>query len=853
MRSEIDTARRLGPWARFASTHLHDYNAAATRYWLSLVVLGGVALVWAAMSVSAMAPSEFYQALGWLGVVVVAAAFPLHIPRSKHSIAAGDVVIFLMLALHGVGAAVMAAALEGLVASSRTSTRLSSRLVSCTAIALAMVASGALYNAGLALSAIAGVSGAAAQLAALAAAALLQAAASTSALMLVLSLKRGQRLSFADWSGNASWVGTLQLLSALLAGILSLNAQIFGRSSVVVGATVIGLSLVLLRAHFKRQMAEQQVQESRVAAAELDAEHNLQRFHCAFSQASIGMAIVATDGRVLQANQALHALLGFAPGDLPGRPFASLLHAGDVAELEQHIIDVLARRQTGSSIELRCMGADRRETWVSLHCALFAAPGASDSGLIFQLHDITSHRRAEELRHLAYHDTLTDLANRKCFQERLAAAVERNRLDRRTRFAVMVLDLDRFKVVNDSLGHSAGDALIQEVARRLRNCVRPTDLVARLGGDEFAVLLEEINSADDAVRLGERLLASLGQSARINGIEIRPLASIGMTFSETASRDPDEVLRDADLAMYQAKSRGKGRLALFDASLHEQLGHELQLESDLRDAIAEGHLSLAFQPLYQLAPHRLIGFEALARWKHPTRGAISPEIFIPLAEEMGCIEALTAWAIETAVCQLAEWRAMTSQDQFDGSQRELVMHVNVSGKDIAQTQFVPHIREVLQRHRVPPRLLVLEITESSLMDHRDMALRALSELCTLGVKVAIDDFGTGYSSLAHLSTLPFDCLKIDRSFVMGIDKSRQNLEIVRAVISLGRSLNKQVMAEGIETTEQLHKLRELGATIGQGYLLARPLAPAQVRQLLLPCEDATRPDGRRAADLQHAP
>src|SRR3989475_5185427 len=278
--------------------------------------------------------------------------------------------------------------------------------------------------------------------------------------------------------------------------------------------------------------------------------------------------------------------------------------------------------------------------------------------------------------------------------------------------------------------------------------------------------------------------------------------------------------------MYKSKADGKGRMSLFDASLHEHLSHRLQLEADLRRAIGEGQLSLAYQPLYALQPHRLVGFEALARWTHPQRGIIPPSVFIALAEETGCIEALTTWAIDEAVRQLAAWRR---DMPWPG---DLVMHVNASGKDVSRPDLVPHVREVLVRHGVPAKLLTLEITESTLMEQRERALKTLSELSALGVKLSIDDFGTGYSSLAYLSTLPFDCLKIDRSFVIGMQQSPQNVEIVRTVLSLGRTLNKQVIAEGIETRDQLECLKELGTPIGQGYLLARPMTPRQAGELL---------------------
>jgi diguanylate cyclase (GGDEF)-like protein/PAS domain S-box-containing protein len=709
----------------------------------------------------------------------------------------------------------------------RTTRRLSSHIATLASNAVAMMLAGILFGTAQGWMTRHGLPHAAAHIAALAAAAFACFVAATVSLMQIVYLKRNLKLTLKEWFESTSWVGTVYLVCAVLAALLSLNAQQFGRTSAAVGVLVIGASLALLRAHFRHQIAEHEAQEARVAKAQEESLRNQRRFHSAFTSASIGMAIVSRDGDVVRANAALCQLLGYTEDALLQRPFRGLLHPGDAALLERHVAGVAERRTETFSIELRCLAADRRETWVSLHCALFGDDTSGDGGLIFQLHDITSRRRAEgELRHIAYHDSLTDLANRSCFQERLAVAVDRGATEAQFSFAVMVLDLDRFKIVNDTLGHPAGDELLKEVARRLNACVRPSDLVARLGGDEFAILVEETREHADARYLGQRLLRALEMPVSINGTELRPLASIGVTFSDIGHRTPDAVLRDADLAMYKAKADGKARVAVFDASLREQLGHRLQLEADLRRAIGEGQLALAFQPLYELEPHRLTGFEALARWVHPVRGAISPSVFISLAEETGCIEALTRWAIEEAVSQLAEWRRDVP------AMSPVVMHVNVSSKDLVRTDLVPHVQHVLARHDVPPGALTLEITESMLMEQRDKALHALRQLSALGVKLSIDDFGTGYSSLAYLTTLPFDCLKIDRSFVIGMGQSAQNVEIVRTVLSLGRTLHKQVIAEGIETSEQLARLKQLGAPIGQGYLLSRPLAPHQAAALL---------------------
>jgi diguanylate cyclase (GGDEF)-like protein/PAS domain S-box-containing protein len=812
-------------WQAFHRTHLHDYGVGATRLWIAVALTGWLALAVSAAKLAQLPASDLLQILGWVTITAIAAAFPIQIPRTKYSIAPCDVIIFLLLAMHGTAAAAFAASVECLIGAMRTSPRLSSRIASLSAAPAAMAIGGTLFEVTQPWLQQQGLPAAASHMAALAAAALVYLAISTMALMQIVYLKRGKRLSIAEWFGSTSWVGTLYLVSAVLAGLLSLNAQQFGRSAAVVGVLTIGASLALLRVHFRRQNAEYELHEARAVAAEAEAEQNQKRFLAAFTHASIGMAIVSPEGVVQQANQALCALLGYDESQVLQREFSSLLHPGDAGLLERHVASVVARRADSFSIELRCRGADQRETWVSLHCALFDDHATADAGLIFQLHDISSRRRAEgELLHIAYHDSLTDLANRNCFQERLNVAVEHSRSDRRFSFAVMYLDLDRFKVVNDSLGHPAGDELLKEVARRLNACVRPRDLVARLGGDEFAILLEETHRQDDVLALGERLLHALEEPADINGTEVRPLASIGVTFSDLGYREPNEMLRDADIAMYQAKADGKGRLVVFDASLHEKLAHKLQLEADLRRAIDDGRLSLVFQPLFDLEPMRLHGFEALARWVHPTRGAISPGVFIALAEEAGCIESLTRWAIDEAARQLAEWRR---QAPHFGA---LVMHVNISGKDLSRQQLVPHVRDVLHCHDLPANLLTLEITETTLMQQRELALRTLGELRELGVRLSIDDFGTGYSSLAYLSTLPFDCLKIDRSFVIGMHKSVQNVEIVRTVLSLGRSLNKTVIAEGIETHDQLLRLKELGAPMGQGYLLARPLAAHQVKE-----------------------
>ena len=819
---------RPGLWGRFAQRHLFDYNPAATTRWLLLAASGAVALGWSLHQLAQLDWVALVQVQLGVGFVALAACFPIHLPRTKYSIGVADVFVFTLLALHGAPAAIVAAAAEGAVGAMRTSKRLTSRVGSPSAAALGMAVCGVVHHVSQPALLRLGLPATLAELAAVCAGALPYFAASTLPLLAVVAAKNRQRLSLRDWAQNYSWLAAIYMVSATMAAVLALNARQFGPAVIGVAGVVTAAVVALVHVSLQRHEADRAAQDALIAQAQQAATLNQQRFTAAFTHAAIGMAVVRSDGGIQQVNQALCSLLGTPEAALLGQRFSALLHPGDAELFRRRTEAGGSEAGAAFSMELRCRHASGREIWASLHCGRYIDPANDHSGLIYQLHDITSRREAEgELHHIAYHDSLTDLANRNCFNERLGVAVERSRLDATVRFAVMFLDLDRFKVVNDSLGHQAGNLLLREVAQRLAASVRPTDLVARLGGDEFAVLLEQVGLPEDAMVLAQRLLGALSAPMMINGTEVLPGASIGITFSDLGYRSADEVLRDADLAMYAAKSDGRRRIALFDQSMHERIAEKLKLEGDLRRAIGEGQLSLVFQPLYDLEPYRLSGFEALARWVHPERGHISPEVFINLAEESGHIEALTAWVIDQAVGQLAAWRAAGL------TRSALDMHVNISGRDLGNIGLVPLVRETLLRHDLPAGQLTLEITETTLMGKLSVALDALHALRKVGVKFSIDDFGTGYSSLAYLSTLPIDSLKIDRSFVMGMDKSAQNVEIVRAVVNLGRSLGKKVVAEGIETVQQLAAVKAMGVHVGQGYLLSRPIRADQVPALLL--------------------
>jgi diguanylate cyclase (GGDEF)-like protein/PAS domain S-box-containing protein len=634
-------SRWAGPWRRFRDKHLFDYPPAAIAAWLVITLSGGLAGLWAMQQLALLPGTSAAAVTLALSLAALASTFATKLPRSTYTLSVADVFVLAALATLGPAVAVLATGVEASIATRRNSKRLSSRLSSPAASMGAMWVGGHLYEAGRDALVAHGQSLEVASLAALCAAAVVPYLLTTQPLMAMMALKRGERMQPRQWIANSTAMAAMYLGSAFVAGLVHLNALRFGAAVIGISATLVLGLVALLRVDFARQEAERVAQEALVSDAQREAALSQQRFMAAFTHAAIGMAIVRHGGNILQVNQALCSLVGRTGVEMLGRPFCQLLHEGDVELFQRQARTVLDTPDEAFSMEVRTLSAGGSETWVAVHCSRYEDPGGNGHCLIYQLHDITSRHLAESrLHHIAYHDGLTDLANRNCFHERLEVAVERTRLDAEQRFAVLFLDLDRFKMVNDSLGHMAGNQLLHEVAQRLRACVRPIDLVARLGGDEFAILLESLHDPESGLRLAQRVLDTLSQPLSINGTEVVPGASVGITFSDLGYRTVDEVLRDADLAMYEAKAGGRGRVALFDSSMHEKVAEKLALENDLRHAIGEGQLSVHFQPLFELEPYKLSGFEALARWVHPQRGPVSPAVFIALAEESGHIEAL---------------------------------------------------------------------------------------------------------------------------------------------------------------------------------------------------------------------
>ena len=423
----------------------------------------------------------------------------------------------------------------------------------------------------------------------------------------------------------------------------------------------------------------------------------------------------------------------------------------------------------------------------------------------------------EHFRHAAFHDALTGLPNRSLFTDHLRVALRRAQQNEKYLFGVLFLDLDRFKNINDSLGHPCGDELLKLVARRLEACIRQTDMVARFGGDEFAILLDAIQDTSDAVRVAEKVQQAISAPFKLASHEAITTASIGVALSTSGYTEAEDIIRDADTAMYRAKDRGKARSEVFDTAMHTRAVTLLRLESDLRRALEKDELCVYYQPIVSLASGELHGFEALVRWQHLERGIISPDDFIPLAEETGLILPIGLRVLRDACHQLRKWQ------QYSLSNHDLIMSVNLSGKQLMQLDLIERIEEVLQESQINPWHLKLEITETVVMENPELAAVTLAKLRSLGVRLSIDDFGTGYSSLSYLNRFPVDTLKIDRSFVTSMNAADENLQIVKTIVTLAGNLGMQVVAEGVETEEQLEQLRSLKCQYGQGFLFSKPL------------------------------
>ena len=594
------------------------------------------------------------------------------------------------------------------------------------------------------------------------------------------------------------------------------------------------------------------------AAALRGREHWLQSV---FEHSSLGIARLDRSARIVEVNGAFEQLLGRYASDLAGHAVREFAAAEDAESIISLVSEIGAGKQSTTSREVRFVRPDAKLVWSSI--VLSRAGDHRDDGIIAVLQDVSPRKALEaELLHQAFHDSLTGLANRALLLDRVDHAILHS-LREPERIGVLFIDIDDFKSINDTQGHAAGDRVLQRVAMTLLNATRGCDTVSRLGGDEFAVLLERVNQDEGPEVAAQRIVNALAQPIVVDhGRCVSVTASIGIAV-RTRAEARDELIRNADVALYEAKNRARGRWVVYDPAMHAALVDKVSLEADLRAAIercqlahrpglektgtyprfgetpTQPQISLAYQPIVDMTSEGLTGFEALLRWTHPKRGIIAPTTFIPVAEESGLVLALGRCALRTACHQASAWNATAP--------KPITVTVNLSGRQLQDEALPLDVEAALRESGLSPTNLILEMTESVIMQESATARERLHELKKLGVRIAIDDFGTGYSSLSHLQQFPVDILKIDRSFLHKMHQGPNDTALVRKIITLAKLLSLRTIAEGVEDTEQQEQLRELGCDSAQGFLFGRPMTPDEVEELI---RSGSLPVGVLAAPLE---
>jgi len=767
--------------------------------------------------------------------IFVGSRITIQIPKFKSHIAVSDTFIFLALLTYGGEVAIVLSALEAFFSSWRFCSQKRTIFFNAGAVA---ISTGVVYSA-LKISGLYNVehlhggTGYLENLAiALSAIALIQFLANTALASVHDAVKNGIPL-WETWKSKYAWSFITYLVGAVSAGVLHLLHDSIGFGVIIGVFPVIFFIFLTYRMYLKNiEMSMQQADQAKQYAKILEEQsHALreseERFRSAFNYAPIGIALVSAGGTWLKVNHALCDILGYTDKEFLAMDFQSVISPEDLGDTLVKIHDLIGGKTANCQMEQRYIHKSGKTVWASWSVSTASDSKAGLPNLIFQIQDITGKKLAEEkLHHEASHDVLTGLPNRKMFMSRLSDALAKAKTLRNYSVSVLFIDLDRFKYVNDSLGHLIGDQLLIGIAGRLTECLRPSDIVARLGGDEFTILVEGSYDGDEVIRIAERIQQKFGLPFGLEGHEVFSSASIGILHASDQHLTAEDMMRDADTAMYQAKRAGKARHEVFDEKMHHAAKETLQLETDLRRAIENGEIYLTYQPIFSLADEKIQGFEALTRWIHPKLGKISPSRFIGIAEEIGVIDALGEYILERACREMGPLLNVFSTEQ------RLTVSVNLSCRQFGQPNLVKHVKRILEETGFPASCLKLEITESIFFEYQAKAIEMLHQIRELGIEIDIDDFGTGYSNLGYLIKLPISMLKIDRSFVMPIDTEGNNTEIVKTVLGLARNLGLKTVAEGIETIQQLKALKELGCDSGQGFLFAKPMEIDGLRDYL---------------------
>lgn len=786
------------------------------RPFMWLVIAGGVVVC--ILSVWNLKIAEVNVQLLLLAFVtlVLGSRIGIQIPHVTAEITVSDTIVFLILLLYGGEVAVLIAAAEALCSSMRFATKWFTRLFNAALLACSTAVTALVIHLCFGPIKELGREGLTGNfIVALFMMASVQYVVNSGLAALRESMKRNR--PFVEiWQKHFLWTSITYYAGASAAGTIERLIHGVGLYAFLVALPIIGIIYATYRTYRRNIVdAEQHANEqSRISQALQQSEEH---FRNAFDHAA-GMALISADGQWRRVNGSLCQILGYSEQELLATNFQEVTFPDDLGDDLVHIYQLLEGKRRIDQREKRYLHKLGHPVWVLQSASVARNAGGDALHLILQIQDITERKRAEEqVHHAAFHDALTGLPNRTLLSDRLSLSLARAKRNKEYQFAVLFLDLDRFKLVNDSLGHTLGDQLLVELGRRLEVCMRKADTVARLGGDEFGMLLDGIKDPYDAIYIAERIQEELLEPFTLNGHEFLTTTSIGIAFSQTGYERPEDILRDADIAMYRAKANGKARYEVFDVAMHSHAVEMLTLERELRHAIERKEVKVHYQPIVSLTDKMLVGFEALARLESAELGPISPAQFIPLAEETGLIIALGFLVLAEACKQMVQWHQQYPREH------KLTLSVNLSSKQFTQLNLVDSIKKILTETGMDPSSLHLEITESVIMEKAQDAAEMLSQLKALGVKLSIDDFGTGYSSLSYLHSFPFDILKIDRSFVCRMGTDKESTGIVETILTLAQKLGKKAVAEGVENETQFELLKAMGCGYGQGYLFSRPL------------------------------
>ena len=812
-----------------------NYQDLTKRYMVAVIIAGFLSLAIALINIP-LERIDLYVLTLFCFTIGVGSRVTVKIPSFKSHIAVSDTFIFLTLLAFGGELAIVLAGVEAFFSSWRFCNKKLTVYFNAAAMALSTtVVVSVLKVSGLYAETQLTGPGTNLQsfIIALSVIALTQFVVNTALCSVYDSLKSDVPL-WETWKSKYIWTFLTYFIGAASAGILVRLSSSIGFGVILATFPVIFLLFLTYRMYLKNvEISMQQTEQAEQYASMLEERsaalrESEQRFRSAFDHAPIGIALVSPSGSWLKVNRALCSILGYTAEEFLEIDFQSVIFPEDLGITLVKIHEVRSGKTSSCQLEQRYLHKTGRTVWTSWSVSS-ASDGQSDNlNLIFQIQDITDKKLFEEkLQHEATHDALTGLPNRSYFMTRLAKALQKAKLNPKYRVSVLFIDLDRFKNVNDSLGHFIGDQLLIAIAARLRECMRPPDIVARLGGDEFTILVEGRNFQEEVTRIAERIQNKFNTPFNLGGHEIYSSASIGILHTSEKHLTSEDMMRDADTAMYQAKRAGKARHEIFDDDMHVAAKETLQLETDLRRAVEKGEFSVFYQPVFSLGTGKIEGVEALARWDHPELGEIPPNKFIPLAEEIGWIDALGEYILRTACNQIGSLHENLS------SATAMKLSVNLSCKQFAQAALVDRIKDILEETGFSPTRLKLEITESVFFEYQERAIEMLHQLRAIGIDLDIDDFGTGYSNLSYLVRLPISSLKIDRSFVNLINEDGANTEIVKTILALAGNLNLKVIAEGVETQTQLEALKKLNCESAQGFLLAKPMSFEEIGEFLL--------------------